>query len=349
MGLNDATRVLGVIDQRIEQNTGSNITQTYGQVASVNGEEATVWLAGSRELAVETGETAEPLDAVRIPAWMIVHVDDFCRLALVADGGAWIEEIIPRAPYARMALDITEGQIQLGDGLNAPTSGSEGQVMSVASDGSLEFVSRFSTTFVPFVYNSIVSSTTADMQPIDAGAGIATPRLKMPWNFEVVGITVRSSTPRTAGTLTVKPTIDGVPGNFSAVLDGTNASTNSARGSRFATVNQGAAGSDIGVQIVTSGFTPTTAYIAVGLFVIIHYDDPISLIGNSFTADAVLKASLSGGVSFTADAVLKATTAATFTANAVLAAVAGPPPSGSGSANLGTSGAILGTILPGTP
>jgi hypothetical protein len=348
MGLNDATRVLGVIDQRIEQNTGSNITQTYGQIASVSGSEASVWLAGSRELAAITGEISDPMDGVRIPAWMVVHVDDYCRIALVADGGSWIEEIIPRAPYARMAIDITEGQIQLGSGLTPPMSGSEGQVMSVSSDGSLEFVSRFSTTFVPFVYNSPAGTATVEMQPIDAEATHATPRLPMPWEFSIVGVTVRSSAARTAGTMTVTPTINGIATNFSAVLDGTNTTTGTAKGSRFVTVNQGIAGQEIGVRIVTSGFTPTTAYITVGLFVIIHYDDPIALIGNSFTADAVLKASVIGGFSFTADAVFKSTTAATFTANAVLAAIAGPPP-GAGSANLGTTGAVLGTIIPGNP
>jgi hypothetical protein len=92
----------------------------------------------------------------------------------------------------------------------------------------------------------------------------------IPFDFEIVGITVASDEARTAGTLTVDATIDTTATGLQAVLDGTNTlrkSTTQPRGS-----DVGSAGSRVGVKLTTASWTPVTADIAVVVWVLVHLE-----------------------------------------------------------------------------
>lgn len=348
MGLNDATRILSVIDQRIDKNTGSNITQTYGQIESITGQEAAVWIAGSREIAIAAGETPEALGGFRVPAWMALNIGDFVRVSISATGGQWIEEVIPAAPYPRLAIDVSGGKMLVGTGSTAPVAGAPSQVMGIGTDGSFAWQDNTNSTVVPFSLDSPPANTTTAMSPIDAAMSAATKRLQIPWAFQIVGVSVKLSTPITSGTMTVVPTLQGSPASFSVQLTSTQDSA-TGKGSRAAVANQGSASQAVGVNITTSAtFAPTTMRVTVALFVAINYADSTSIVTGVFTADAVLKSSLlSGTYQFNADAILRRLgIAGSFTADAVLSAVEGPPAAlQSGNSILASTGAILGTIV----
>lgn len=92
----------------------------------------------------------------------------------------------------------------------------------------------------------------------------------IPWDFEVVGISVVSSEARTAGTLTVDVTIDGTVTGLQAILDATNTTRDTgtqARGSDVAS-----AGARIGVKLTTASWTPVTADIAVVVYAIVSLE-----------------------------------------------------------------------------
>lgn len=92
----------------------------------------------------------------------------------------------------------------------------------------------------------------------------------IPFDYEIVAITVVSDEARTAGTLTVDATIDGTVTGLTAVLNGTDTfrdRTTQARG-----LDVGSAGSRIGVKLTTASWTPVTADIAVVVYALLHLD-----------------------------------------------------------------------------
>lgn len=93
----------------------------------------------------------------------------------------------------------------------------------------------------------------------------------IPFGYEIVAISVTSSAARTAGTLTVDATIGGTATGLQAVLNAT--TTNNAYASAPRGSYAGSAGDKVGVKITTaSGWTPTTADIAVSVWVIQYLD-----------------------------------------------------------------------------
>lgn len=98
------------------------------------------------------------------------------------------------------------------------------------------------------------------------GSSINT-ELTVPFDGNVVGISVASNAARTAGTLTVVPVINGTAStSLSAVLDGTN-TTYDASMQRHEK-DPFRAAQALGVEITTdSSWAPTTADIVVTLFV----------------------------------------------------------------------------------
>lgn len=83
----------------------------------------------------------------------------------------------------------------------------------------------------------------------------------------VVSITVKSNAARTAGTLTVEPTINGTGVGITAVLDGTN--TTSHFTPQDAGLDTFVAGDNLGAIITTTGaWAPTTADIDVAVGVV---------------------------------------------------------------------------------
>lgn len=125
-GHRDATRVLQVVDKLVEGRTksGAGIDVTYGQVfgLSADGREASVYLAGSRELALSDGGVPEPSDGFRVPSQHMLFASDYVRVAIDVRGHRWIEEYIPSSPYSKVAIDHKNGRIAFGDGTVLPTN-----------------------------------------------------------------------------------------------------------------------------------------------------------------------------------------------------------------------------------
>lgn len=95
----------------------------------------------------------------------------------------------------------------------------------------------------------------------------AVAQVVIPYDFEVIGITVSASAARAAGTLTVEATINGVATGLTAVLNATNtqwAYSNQIRGSDVAV-----AGQRVGAIITTDGaWSPVTADVVVEVWVL---------------------------------------------------------------------------------
>ena len=119
--LNDATRLVNVISKNIDKSvkSGAGIELTYAQVYEVSGQECSVYLAGSREIATAMGEVIEPLQGFRIPGLFLVHAEDHVRVSIDSRGHRWVEDVIPLV-YPRLAIDPNNGGIFTGDGITAP-------------------------------------------------------------------------------------------------------------------------------------------------------------------------------------------------------------------------------------
>lgn len=89
----------------------------------------------------------------------------------------------------------------------------------------------------------------------------------IPWDFEIVGISIASSEARTAGTLTVDATIDGTVTGLQAALDATNTTRDT--GTQVRNSDIGSAGSRVGVKLTTASWTPVTADVAVTVWVLV--------------------------------------------------------------------------------
>lgn len=92
----------------------------------------------------------------------------------------------------------------------------------------------------------------------------------IPWDFEIVGISIVSSEARTAGTLTVDATIDGTVTGMQAALDATNTTRDTGTQPRGADV--GTAGQRIGVKLTTASWTPVTGDVAVVVYALVHLE-----------------------------------------------------------------------------
>lgn len=92
----------------------------------------------------------------------------------------------------------------------------------------------------------------------------------MPWDFEVVGISIVSSEARTAGTLTVDATINGTVTGLQAALNATDTTRDT--GTQVRGSDTGVAGSRIGVKLTTTSWTPVTADVAVLVYALVYLD-----------------------------------------------------------------------------
>ena len=89
----------------------------------------------------------------------------------------------------------------------------------------------------------------------------------MPWDFEIVAISVRASTARTAGTLTVEALINTTATGLTAVLDATNTQSKQTRQARGS--DRGKAGDLVAARITTTAaWTPIAADIQVVVWVL---------------------------------------------------------------------------------
>lgn len=132
MQLNDATRIIDVIDQRIRKATQSEsrVETTWGTVAAVDASAryADVYLYGN--------EAPYASEYFRLPDGLDVTVGDSVKVAIdVERGDRWVEEAHYLPTYRKMALDTGRGQVKLGDGSAAPAFGAAGQVIKVNPAG----------------------------------------------------------------------------------------------------------------------------------------------------------------------------------------------------------------------
>lgn len=93
----------------------------------------------------------------------------------------------------------------------------------------------------------------------------------IPWEFEVVGVSVRASAARTAGTLTAEATVDGSGTGLSAALNAT--TTQSSKSTQPRGSDVGSAGGRVGARLTTDGsWAPITADINVTVWVLVHLE-----------------------------------------------------------------------------
>lgn len=116
---------------------------------------------------------------------------------------------------------------------------------------------------------SAVALTVAEVR--DAAAAVddqnAVAQVTIPFDFEIVAITVSSSAARTAGTLTVEATLNGVATGLTAVLNATD--TQWARKTQIRGSDTAVAGDRVGCTITTdAGWLPATADVVVEVWVI---------------------------------------------------------------------------------
>lgn len=103
-----------------------------------------------------------------------------------------------------------------------------------------------------------------------AATVLTTTEYQMPWDFEIVGISVVSDLARTAGTLTVDATINGTVTGLQAALNATDTFRKSTVQPRGADV--GVANDRVGVKLTTASWTPVTADIVVTVWVLLHLE-----------------------------------------------------------------------------
>lgn len=115
-----------------------------------------------------------------------------------------------------------------------------------------------------FVQDNVAANQTGVALTI--GASTVT-RVMFPYDFSVVGITIRGSAGRSGGTLTVTPTIDGVEQSLSARMDADVVNLD-AQMAPIESITAGGLFRGVGVNITTDGsWSPTTADIAVTVFI----------------------------------------------------------------------------------
>lgn len=94
--------------------------------------------------------------------------------------------------------------------------------------------------------------------------------IPLPWDFEVVGVSISSTEARTAGSIVADVTIDGTVTGLQATLDATNTTRDTGTQARGTDV--AVAGSYVGVKLTTASWTPVTADIAVTVWVLAHLE-----------------------------------------------------------------------------
>ena len=163
------------------------------------------------------------------------------------------------------------------DPLGEEATGKRNVQLGLATINSLDVVnsvsaSRFNGPLLcawgPFTISDIPGTATTDLNHgvLGPGAGGGIPRLPCPVSGRVIGISVRGSAARTAGTATFQLNLNGTTTSaMQAVIDGTNTTTRSFWDTIGPLVS---AGQTLGVTVTTSGFTPTTADYSVMLFVL---------------------------------------------------------------------------------
>jgi hypothetical protein len=125
-----------------------------------------------------------------------------------------------------------------------------------------------------FSQNAVADAQSAvAMNTIETGATTGShdvTEYNMPFDFEIVAVTITSNEARTAGTLTVDATIDGTVTGVQGVLNATNTTRHYSRNPRGN--DSGTAGQRVGVKLTSASWTPVTADIVVLVWVLVHLE-----------------------------------------------------------------------------
>lgn len=139
-----------------------------------------------------------------------------------------------------------------------------------------DLTAEFTITGANTIDNTGGTATTNDQLMVvweDADAGVNTTAITgipVPWEFELIGVSVESTEARTAGTLTADVTVDGTASGLQAILDATNTTRDTTTQPRSS--DAASAGSRVGVKLTTSSWTPVSADIAVTVWVLVHLE-----------------------------------------------------------------------------
>lgn len=138
IALNDARRIIEVIDKRVRELTKSmsRVETTWAVVASVADDHRTVaaYLYGE----TDSDYTSEDFRTVH---GVIPEVGDSIKVAMDKERGErWVEEVHVSGDYNRLEMVPQAGSILLGDGTALPAIGSTGQLIRVnATADGLEY------------------------------------------------------------------------------------------------------------------------------------------------------------------------------------------------------------------
>ena len=133
MNLNDANRIIEVIDQRIRKMTKSlsRVETTWAEVASVSDDHRTV-------AAFLYGETDSEYtsDDFRTIHGVIPAVGDSIKVAMDKERSErWVEEVHVSSDYNRLEIVPNDGTILLGDGTTLPALGAADTYLKVNTAG----------------------------------------------------------------------------------------------------------------------------------------------------------------------------------------------------------------------
>lgn len=273
MSHNDATRLLSVIQSTIDKNTksGAGIEVTYGQVFGLSDGEASVYLAGSRELALSEGIVAEPDSGFRVPSHLAVAASDYVRVSIDSRGHRWVDEVLPDSLYAKLVMDVNRGTILLGSGSATPDVN-----LYRSGAGILKTDDRFEAASsnirglitIPFVFDGPLTATgTVDLPYFSTGS---ISQMRIPFPGQVVGISVSLVSSRSAGDMSIQayngsgtPTLVGP----AVTIDATTTNNGVATAvMNPATVDFGAT-NFVRLRVTTNGFAPTTNAIKALLYI----------------------------------------------------------------------------------
>jgi hypothetical protein len=139
-----------------------------------------------------------------------------------------------------------------------------------------DLTSQFTITATNTI-NNVGGTSTANNQllvivdrPDATVDALAVTGIPLPWDFEVVGVSIASTEARTAGSIVADVTIDTAVTGLQATLDASNTTRHTNRQPRGA--DTGVAGSYVGVKLTTASWTPVTADIAVTVWVLTHLE-----------------------------------------------------------------------------
>jgi microcystin-dependent protein len=160
MQLNDATRIIDIIDQRIRKATASEsrVETTWGTVAAVStdGRYADLYLYG------ESAPYAS--EYFRVPNALTVEVGDSVKAAIDRErGDRWVAEVHTLAVHRKLAVDPVRGQVLLGTGAAAPALGAPGQAIKVNAGGTALEYGDVDIETDPFAPTRVHISATDDL------------------------------------------------------------------------------------------------------------------------------------------------------------------------------------------